>query len=50
MNGLTTVSSEEPYVNSTSTVLWEVPGGNPGLPTRLEFPLEPPVRLIFFIE
>lgn len=34
MNGLTTVSSEEPYVNSTSTVLWEVPGGNPGLPTR----------------
>jgi hypothetical protein len=24
--GVTTRRSEEPYVNSTSTVLWEVPG------------------------
>jgi hypothetical protein len=34
MNGVTTDSSEEPYVNSTSTVLWEVPGA-----TRAAYPI-----------
>jgi hypothetical protein len=40
MVGVTTDSSEEPYVNSTSKVLWEVPGV-----TRAAYPMENDLRM-----
>ena len=35
VGGVTTADPEEPYVNSTSTVPWEVPSVT-GAPTRFE--------------
>ena len=40
--GVITRHSEEPYVNSTSTVLWEVPGA-----TRAAYPIDSPLERMF---